>query len=706
MNCSGVVRYAQLASIRWRSWRNDTRLRLFTTGPAVSGTLGLERRQSKVKSVLRLLTIVALAANATAQQETKDLGEASLEELSNIQVYSASKHMQRASDAPSSVTVITSDEIQRYGYRSLADILESVRGFYITYDRDYSYVGVRGFGRLGDSNNRILVLIDGHRINDNVFGEPYIGTEFLVDVDLIDRLEIIRGPSSSLYGADAFFAVINVITRKAPKLKGVEVSFSPGSYGTYNGRASYGGQYHGLDVLLSGTFYDSQGPTLFFPQFNSPATNNGLTRNTDYESFQHILATVSFHGFTFQGVFSARDKGVPTGYYGALFNDPSTKNLDYHQYFDLSYQHSISEKWDLTARTSYDQARLQAPVAYSTGLPDPSTTVDTYSFRGNWSDSEVKLSGTLFEKHRITLGTEITDNMRQDQGDYTAIGNVFVPDPTRSVIWALYGQDEFAITTKLTLSAGLRYDHYSDFGGTDNPRLGLIYHLFHPTTLKLLYGTAFRAPEPFEVTPDYGSYYNDNLNLKPETIRSFEGIVEEEIGHNLTLSGSVFRNSINNLITIETLPSGGQSEYQNFDKADATGVEVEVDGQWAGGVKGRASYSYTSTVDEVSHQGLSNSPAQLAKFNASVPLVQKRLFASLDAQYTGPVQTLASNKLGGVSVFNMTLLGPNLCRHLDLSASVYNLFNKKYSNPGRPEDPEDAIQQNGRNFRIKLTARF
>src|ERR1700727_3496337 len=255
MNCSGVVRNAQLARIGWRSWRNDTRLRLFTTGPAVSGTLGLERRQSKVKSVLRLLTIVALAANATAQQETKDLGEASLEELSNIQVYSASKHMQRASDAPSSVTVITSDEIQRYGYRSLADILERVRGFYITYDRDYSYVGVRGFGRLGDSNNRILVLIDGDRINDNVFGEPYIGSEFLVDVDLIDRLEIIRGPSSSLYGADAFFAVINVITRKAPKLKGVEVSFSPGSYGTYNGRASYGGQYHGLDVVLSGPFY-------------------------------------------------------------------------------------------------------------------------------------------------------------------------------------------------------------------------------------------------------------------------------------------------------------------------------------------------------------------------------------------------------------------------------------------------------------------
>src|SRR5580704_83049 len=207
-----------------------------------------------------LLTFLLCAALARAQDATKDapkdLGQASLEDLGNIQVYSASKHMQNASDAPSSVTVITADEIQKYGYRTLADILESVRGFYITYDRDYSFVGVRGFGRLGDSNNRILVLIDGHRINDNVFGEPYLGTEFLVDVDLLDHVEVIRGPSSSLYGADAFFAVINVITRKGSELKGAELSFADASYETYQGRASYGTRLRDVDLALSGTFYD------------------------------------------------------------------------------------------------------------------------------------------------------------------------------------------------------------------------------------------------------------------------------------------------------------------------------------------------------------------------------------------------------------------------------------------------------------------
>ena len=652
-----------------------------------------------------MLAIFALTATAAAQQGTKDLSEASLEELSNIQVYSASKHMQSASDAPSSVTVITADEIQKYGYRTLADILESVRGFYITSDRDYSFVGVRGFGRLGDSNNRILVLVDGHRINDNVFGEPYLGSEFLVDVDLIERVEIIRGPSSSLYGADAFFAVINVITLKPPRLKGVELSFAPASFGTFQGRASYGGQCKGIDTTLSATFYNSQGPTLFFPQFDNSATNYGNTQNTDYESFQHALATISFHGFTLQGLFSARDKGVPTGYYGASFNDPQTQNHDYHQYFDLSYQHSIGEKWDLTARTSYDQARLQAPVGYSTGLPDGSTTADTYSFRGNWSDSEAKVSATLLEKHRITLGTEIIDNLRQDQGSYTALGNIFVVVPASSVIWALYGQDEFAIIHNLILSAGLRYDHYSDFGGATNPRLGLIYHVFHPTTLKLLYGTAFRAPEPFEIDPDYGGFEN-SLRLKPETIRSVEGVVEQGLGQHFSLSGSVFRNWIDHLISLETDSSNGLSVYQNSERADATGVEVELDGHLASGLQGRASYSYTDAEQPVTHQILANSPQCLGKLNLSYPVVQQRLFASVDAQYTSSAQTLAANTVSGFSVLNFTMLGHALGKRLDVSGSVYNVFNKRYFDPGRPEDPEDSIQQDGRNFRIKLTARF
>src|SRR5580704_5903794 len=184
-----------------------------------------KQRRARFQVVFRWLAILALTATAGAQQDAKDLSQVSLEELSNIQVYSASKHMQSTSDAPASVTVVTADEIQKYGYRNLADILRSVSGFYVTSDRNYTFVGVRGFGRLGDWNSRILVLIDGHRINNNVLGQAMLGNEFLVDVDMIERVEIVRGPSSSLYGANAFFAVINVITRSAKQVKDWELSF-------------------------------------------------------------------------------------------------------------------------------------------------------------------------------------------------------------------------------------------------------------------------------------------------------------------------------------------------------------------------------------------------------------------------------------------------------------------------------------------------
>ncbi|MGA9976651.1 MAG: TonB-dependent receptor [Candidatus Sulfotelmatobacter sp.] len=654
---------------------------------------------------LGITLLLLFAASAAAQQAPNDLGQASLEELGSIQVYGASKHLQSASDAPASVSIVTADEIQKYGYRTLADILESVRGFYITYDRDYTFIGVRGFGRLGDWNSRILLLVDGHRINNNIDGQAMIGTEFLVDVDLIERVEIIRGPSSSLYGNQAFLAVINVITRRPPQHQGLELSFAPASFGTLQGRATYTTQYHGVGMLLSGTFYNSVGPTLFYPEYDSPATNYGVTSNANYENYEHILATMTFHGFTLQGLFSARDKVVPTGYFGTVFNAPGTANLDYHQYLDLTYRHSIGAGWELDARTSYDQIRLQAPLIYSTGLPDGSTTVDAYSFRGNWWDGEVRLTRTLLEKHRITVGTEITDNLRQDQGEYVPIGNSFTADPTSSLIWALYAQDEFTIIPRLTLSAGLRYDHYSDFGGTANPRLALIYRVFHPTTLKLLYGTAFRAPLPFELTPDLGSFYDDNRKLVPEKIRSVEGVVEQTFGEHLTLSGSVFRNSIDNLITLTNL-SDNQQQYQNSDKAIATGVEIELDGHLASGIKGRASYSYVNAEDPATNLLLTNSPQHLGKLDLSIPVMHQRLFASADAQYTSSAQTLAGNTVNGFSVFNFTLLGHTLGKHMDLSGSVYNLFNKKYFDPGRPEDVQDAIQQDGRNFRIKLTGRF
>jgi iron complex outermembrane receptor protein len=182
--------------------------------------------------------------------------------------------------------------------------------------------------------------------------------------------------------------------------------------------------------------------------------------------------------------------------------------------------------------------------------------------------------------------------------------------------------------------------------------------------------------------------------------------MEQGLGAHFTLAGSVFRNWINDLISIETNPADGQSVYENSGRVNATGAEVELDARFGGGLQGRASYSFTDTEQPVTQQRLANSPRHLGKVGASFPLMQQRLFAGVDAQYTSPVQTLAGNTLSGFAIFNVTLLAHTLTKHLDVSSSVYNILNKRYFDPGRPEDTQDAIQQDGRSFQIKLTGKF
>jgi len=200
---------------------------------------------------------------AFGKEDPKDLTNLTLEELMKVEVASvqgASKFEQKVTEAPSSVSIVTADQIKKYGYRTLADILRSVRGFYATYDRNYSYLGARGFGRPSDYNNRFLLVIDGHRVNDNIYDSAFIGTDFILDVDLIEKVEIIRGPGSSLYGSNAFFGVIHVITKKGRNLKGIEASGEAGSQQTYKGRISYGNQFsNGVEGILSGTTYASKG---------------------------------------------------------------------------------------------------------------------------------------------------------------------------------------------------------------------------------------------------------------------------------------------------------------------------------------------------------------------------------------------------------------------------------------------------------------
>lgn len=675
----------------------------------------MSRRGKTIKKLLVTIPAtlsVLLAGISYAQTEPQAEPPKPTEETILLQqipsVYGASKYEQKVTEAPSSVTIITSDEIKKYGYRTLADILRSVRSFYVTYDRNYNYFGVRGFARPGDYNTKVLLLIDGHRLNDNVYDQAPIGTHFILDVDLIDRVEIIRGPTSSLYGSNAFFGVINVITKRGRDLKGIEISGSAGSLETYTGRGSYGNRFSSnVETILSGTIFDSAGQKdLFFKEFDDPSTNNGIAENCDNDHFYSLFAKQSLYDFVLEGGYVSRNKKIPTASYETVFDDPRTHTVDRQGFLDLKYEHIFNNQLGVMARVFYDQYYYKGDYAYNwaaSGEP-PDVIINKDYAKGEWWGAEVQLRKRLFERHDVILGAEYQDNLRQNQGNYDV--EVYLDDKRHSQRWGLYIQDEFRIHDKLTLSAGVRYDHYQTFGDTTNPRIGLIYHPLEKTYLKLLYGTAFRAPNAYE------SYYMDfgftkaNPDLKPEKIHTYELVLEQYIGNHLRATVDGFYYRIHDLINQQRDPDDGLLVFRNIDEVEAKGVELELEGKWSNGLEGRISYSFQHATDEKTGARLTNSPAQLAKFNLIVPLVADKLFTGIEFQYMSKRKTLAGNYVDGFSVTNLTLFSRNLAKGLEVSGSVYNLFNEKYWDPGAVEHLQDAIQQDGRTFRIKVTYLF
>ncbi len=668
-------------------------------------------------SYLLLLTLLLTVMLAEASEPTDDLKPVltnlSIEELMEIEVatvYGASKYEQKVTEAPSSVTIITSDDIKKYGYRTLADILRSVRGFYTTYDRNYHYIGVRGFSRPGDYNTRVLLLVNGVRINDNIYDQASIGTDFPLDVDLIDHVEIIRGSGSSLYGSNAFFGVINVITKSGRDIEGMEVSGEAGSFNTYKGRFSYGNQFqNGLEMVLSGSYYDSKGDDrLFFKDFDDPTTNNGIAEDLDYDRYKSLFGKFSFHDFTLQSAYIDRKKGVPTASFETVFNDSRFFTVDEHFYIDLKYEHNFAHDLSVMARLNYNYYDYHGDYPYDyadTGAPPYIVLNKDYS-RGEWLGGELQISKKLFEKHKFIIGGEYRDNFKQEQKNSDEI-QVYLNDKRDSNIWALYIQDEYKILNNLILNAGVRYDNYETFGSTTNPRLAFIYNPFEKTTFKLLYGTAFRAPNAYEL------YYNDgdissksNSDLKSETIKTYELVYEQVIGNNLRGTASAFYYKIDDLITFTTDPSDNLLVFENIDNVEAKGVEFELEGKWESGLKGRISYTFQETKDKKTGEILTNSPRHLARLNLIAPIIKEKLFVGMEEQYTSKKKTLAGDFTDDYFITNLTLFSQNLLKNLEASATVYNLFDKKYGDPGSEEHLQDIIEQDGRSFRFKLTYKF
>lgn len=684
-----------------------TEIRHATRQPRRAGP-GLRHAALRMAMALVMVPLAVYAVDRPDARQPLDLTNLSVEELLAVDidtVRGASGFSQRVTEAPSSVTVISADEIKKFGYRTLADVLNSVRGFYVAYDRNYHYTGVRGFGRPGDFNTRILLMVDGIRLNDNLYDMASVGTDFPVDIDLIDKIEIIRGASSSLYGSNAFMGVLNIYTKRGRDYKTAEVSGAAGSQKAFKGRATYGNKFDaGPEVLLSGSYFSTNGErNLYFPEFDDPATNNGHARNRDGDRSRNALAKMTYGDWSFTLLYGKRDKDVPTASWGTIFNDPDERTQDRHLAASLEYQGLLENQWEVLARLTYQNYYYLGDYPYDY----PPRTLNRDESRGTWWGTEIRMTKKLFEKHRVTGGVEFRDNFQQDMQNVDLDPYaVYLDNERSSNIWAAYLQDEVSLARNLLLNLGVRYDYYSTFGGTLNPRFALIYKPFEETILKALYGSAFRAPNAYELYYVAAEASKANPNLEPETINSYELVVEQYWGKHLSGSVSLFYYNIKDLIAQREDPIDGLLMFDNVESIQTRGVEIEVNGKWKNGFQGRLSYAYQEAEDGETGQVPPNSPKHLAKATLIVPIIEEKVFLGLEEQFVGTRKTLQGGTADSFFTTNVTLYSKNLLKGLEASFSVYNLLDEQYDHPGSWEHIQDLLRQDGRIFNVKLTYRF
>jgi outer membrane receptor for ferrienterochelin and colicins len=676
-------------------------------------------RSRRISLALACAVLVwSAGARADDPNNLADLSIEQLMELRVASVYGASKHEQKVTQAPSSVSIVTADEIRRFGHRTLADVLRSVRGLYVSDDRNYPYFGIRGFQRPGDYNSRVLVTIDGHRMNDNVYDGAYFGHEGMVDVELIERVEVIRGPSSSLYGSSAFFGVINVVTKDGAQLAGTELAAGAGSLDTYKGRFTHGQTFaNGVEWLVSGSHHTSHGASrLYYPEFDqrissdARAANDGVIEDMDDEAAASFFTKIQSGGLSLAAFVHARDKQVPTASFNTIFNDPRLETRDERRYLQLGYERSLSDAMSLQVRGSYDQYRYHGDYPYDYAEPGdpPNAVMYRDNTAGNWAGLEWQLTAHAWGNHTLIFGGEYRDSLREYQDAYED----YYPDPREyalkdersSSTLGLFAQDEIKVRDDLVLTGGVRFDHYSgSFGSTVNPRVGLIYNPSPTGTIKVLYGQAFRAPNAFE------RYYNpeqrNRPDLDPERIRTYELGYEQYVGRRHRFSVSTYYYDVSKLIS-QGITDSADQYFANLDSVRAAGVELEAESKFDSGALIRASYALQRAEDANGGAELSSSPRHLGKLNVSLPLMQGRMLTSLELQYHGKSRTVYGGTADDFLLTNFTIISEQLLRGLELSAGIHNLFDTRYGYPGAADHLQPVIEQNGRTIEGKVTYRF
>lgn len=670
----------------------------------------LDHSQRVIRRACALAFAVICAGSSAAVASDDgdgDVTSLSLEQLSRVQVvYGASRYEQRTADTPASVTIVTSAEIERSGARTLGEVLEQVRGLWVTRDHNYTYVGVRGFGEPGDENRRVLVMVNGHRLNEPVFDYAGLGDDFPIPMDAVDRVEVIRGPGSSVYGTNALFAVVNVMTREAGDVPHVNVRAGGGSEGSSTGGFALTRPFgaHGA-FTASGEWAGSRGFDWYFPEYDDGSPGAGRARGLDGSRAGKGFAQLRWRDLRVQAGWSSARKDIPTAAFGTLFGAggaSGTRTWDDHGYLEAQWTARTDDRTEVQLRASGNTTKYDGQYAYDGVNPGDPPSLFHDDARARWFTAGAQLTSRRLARHTFVAGSEWHGNARLEQHAYDETASF--TDVTRSGSnWGAYAQDEWLVADPLRVSAGARYDHYPSFGGRLSPRIASVYAPHASTRLKASFGQAYRAPNSFEL--DYEGGGNKAAGeLDPEIIETWEGALEQNVGAHVSVTAHVHRSDMRDLLGQVLDPLDSLIVYANTGRARVEGAGLAVRAALDDGWDLQVAWNVQRARDHETGEDLANAPRHLGKLALSTP-TWKAWDATARVRSVAERRTITGGRVAPYAVLDLGLRRAFADGRFVLSANVYNATDAAYADPGAEQHRQDALPQAGRAWRVALTAR-
>ena len=651
-----------------------------------------------------------------------NLWDLSLADLGSIRVTSiASGTQTRLDKAAAIATVITAEDIEAIGATDIDQVLETVPGLHITRsDQAYSpkFV-IRGI--TSTYNAQALMLINGIPVSSLFLGNRsniWAG----MPIRAIARIEVIRGPGSALYGADAFAGVINIVTKSSNDINGLSVGARAGSFDTAAAWLQYGGAVGGLDVALSLEAESTDGwketvasdrQTVYDGLTGSAASRAPGPVDTMKKMLEARLDIAGEYTRFRAGYQGRYDVGSGVGYFEALDHDGRIRSERFNA--DYSGHWSTEEgSWQFEPRISYYQGTQEVEkdlrlLPRGTVFP-LNGQLFTNGLIGNPGNREENARFDFsslfkgFDAHYIRLGAglvwsdmfEVTETKNFTPfftpraggvEEVSDTAEVYLPEQQRKNSYA-YVQDEWKISPRWQLTSGVRHDHFSDFGNTVNPRMALVWAPRDGITTRLLYGRAFRAPSFAELFVTSNPINLGNPKLKPETIDTYELAFSHQFSQNLQYTANIYRYDIQDMIDfVPIAPPFIQA--QNTGKRKGSGLELEADYTPGYNLRLLANYAWQKSEDRTTGKDVGEAPVQEAYVRS------EWLFMPdwhLDSQLTwvGKQKRAANDTraaLAANTTIDLTLRKRDALKDLNLTLAVRNLLDTDVREPSPGPGP-------------------